>query len=224
MKKCITLVFCLLSCTVVYNQKNSVEIGISTFNYFDGFGFKTSETLKLRSSPINRRLLNSIFLGFERSINDKSSLVLFYNGFDHTYQKSEPFRTGLKSRAFFELNLQYKRTLRQLWQNRLIIHGQTGINWRFEGTESFHITYIEYYSPNGTLVREPKEYGYYLFDFGPSVGASVKIKVFKGLFFNVQSNYSYYLIGEGLTVKKNSYGIGKSKQVLSATLSLGYRF
>ena len=133
-----------------------------------------------------------------------------------------PHYRGLIERNFLNLNLQYRRTLWQLWKKRIIINGQSGLNWRFEGTEAYNLYYWRYYSVNGTLVEEEKEYGYYLFDYGLSIGTSARIKLVKGLFINLQSNYTYYLIGDYL--RREHTGIDKSTQVLSATLSLGYSF
>jgi hypothetical protein len=147
---------------------------------------------------------------------------LSYNGFSYTHQKSIPHHRGLVFRNFSDLNLQYKRKICHLWQNHIAISGQSGLNWRFEGTENFNLFYWRYYSVSGTLIEEEKEYGYYLFDLGLSLGASARIKLFKGLFTNVQSNYTRYLIGSFLG--KDASDIKKSNQVISATLSLGYSF
>jgi hypothetical protein len=76
MKKYIILIFCLFFISGVFAQKNSIELGMTTFNHFDGLGFKTSDNLKLYSSPIVRELATSIFLGIERRINDKTWAIL----------------------------------------------------------------------------------------------------------------------------------------------------
>jgi hypothetical protein len=215
MKKTFIFVFYLLLLTSVFAQKNSIEFGMTTFNHFDGFGFQTSEGLKYYSYAIAGRLVESIFLSVERSINDKNSLALSFNGFSYTYEEVRPSYRGLYDRDFLNINLQFKRAIWYLWQNRLLVSGQSGINWRFAGGESFLVGYYTQY--------EPRLLGTSMFDFGIIVGLNARIKVFKGLFVNTQTNFTSYLVGAELW-KDYGGGYKSSKNVLSATLSLGYSF
>ena len=222
MKKNFTIIACLIFFNTAFSQKNSIEIGVPTFNHFDGYGFKTSEAIQDYPYAIAGLVAESLCLGYERQIDDKNSMSISYNGFYYKYQKALPHNHGLIARNFFNLNLHYKRTFGNLWQNRIFINGQGGLSWRFEGNEAFHLRYDKYYSVNGTLIEEDKDWGAYLLDLGLSLGISARIKVFKGLFANIQSNYTYYLIGEYL--RKGKADTTKSTQVLSVALSLGYRF
>jgi hypothetical protein len=214
MKKYILLLLYFFAFVSIFAQKNSIEFGMTTFNHFDGFGFKASQGLKDYQSAIAGRLVESMYLSIERRINHKNSLALSYNGFYYTYEKVRPSYTGLYERQFFNVNLQYKRAIWQLWKNRVAVSGQSGINWRF-GSEAFLVGYY--------TLREPHLLGTNMFDFGIIVGANTRMKVFKGLFVNTQTNFTSYLVGAELW-KDYGGGYKSSKNVLSATLSLGYSF
>ena len=195
-------------------------MGISTFNHFDNFGFKITDGIESRYN-ILIQLSQTLTLHYDRSINKKNSFSLMLNGFTNEYQsdKFERIR-GIYNRNFWSFCLSYKYQLIQFWKKRITISSAFGPIYRYGG-EVYFIEYIIIAGVNPQ--KKSREYGLTLNDLGTNVGMETRLKVYKSLFLNSEINYSNYFIGKDF--KKNySGGVQKNKNVLSATLSLGFSF
>jgi hypothetical protein len=203
----------------LFAQKNSIEIGMTAFNHFDGYGFKVSRGVTT-SYRVALQILESISLGYDRHIDKKNAFSISFNSFNYIYQINNGLRNrGVYQRNMLNLNFLYKRQLLQLLNERISISATSGIAYR-AGSDGYFWGYIiiDGINPQKKAIEE----SLIVNDIGTLVGASIRMKIYKELFVDVQGNYSYYLIGRDLN---RSYdGIKRTRQVFYSTLSLGYRF
>ena len=218
MKKYLTL-FCLILFTNVFGQKNNIEAGIPIFNHFDGYGFTATRYLaqKTPASTI-KKVVRSLHLGYEYQFNDKKSIKLAFNQFAYTYLLGAPTLStphGLAGRQLVNINVSYRQRLISLMEKRITFSGAIGVDYRSGAVNYF-------WGFRDVAQREAWYSNSLINDFGISIGVNAKLKLSQRLFINVQSDYVYYLLGIDLGANYN--GNIRNRQVLSACLSLGYRF
>lgn len=217
MKKYLIFIVCIFLFTgAVYSQKNSLRVGISTFNHFEGDGFTSSRFFHKPKLSV-KGVLRSLTWLYERQLSNQNSILISFSNFSYSYQTGNflTYKIGLAAREFRNGSIVYDKKISSFWEDRIRLSGSLGADFRFG--ESI---YFWGFRHSGRV--EPHIGVIGLRDLGTLVGANASIKISKRIFIDARGNYTYYFLGKDLWKPLGEFK--RNRQVLSATLSLGYRF
>lgn len=217
MKKHLIFIVCLLFFTVAaYSQKNSLRVGISTFNHFEGYGFTSSRFFHKPKLSV-KGVLRSLTWLYERQLSNQNSILISFSTFSYGYQprSRSAYKIGLFDRTFGNVSIMYDKKASSFCKDRIRLSGFVGTDFRF-GSSSY---FVGFRHPG---LIEPAFYPASLNNLGALIGANTSVKISKQLFIDVRSSYTYYFLGKDLWKPLGEFK--RNRQVLSATLSLGYRF
>lgn len=217
MKKYLIFIVCLFFFTgAVYSQKNSIRVGISTFNHFEGYGFTSSRFFN-KPKLSAKGVLKSLTWFYERQLSNQNSILISFSNFSYAYQTGNflTYKIGLSGREFRNGSIVYDKKISSFWKDRIRLSGSLGADFRFgESTYFWGFRHFGQVEPWFGVLG--------LSDLGALVGANTSIKISKRIFIDARSNYTYYFLGKDLWKPFGEFK--RNRQVLSATLSLGYRF
>lgn len=194
---CISLFLSLSIIIQAQDYKNEIKVGVPGGYFFDNAPYRQH---RLSSVPIPTYFSYDRILYKNYSISCRQTFFwLFYHNDEDTREKDEIIK-----RAFHESSIRFKYKILNLTNFKFIL--SSGISYRYEGGELFHVSYVDH----GSWREQHVDYRVYN-DFGFSIGTEFKYIFYKRFNLGIGIDYTRYLT----EISPNQ---------LSTAIFLGYEF